>query len=710
VVGGLSLTRKSNKIALTAVALAWPVAAVPEGLTTTGINTYGTPSGLIDMPTAEMAPDGQLNTSVAHFDGSTKTTLSFQLLPRLTGSFRYSGTKNLTPQFSTYYDRSFDLRYRVLNETKWAPAVAVGMQDFIGTGLLGGEYIVATKSIGNKLRVTGGMGWGRLGSYNSFGSFGTRPGFNPLSTGGEFSTDDWFRGDYSFFGGASYDFNDRLSFSAEYSSDAYDQEVAVGIFKRKTPWNFGATYKVTDDVHLSAYSLHGSEFGARINFTLNPKNAPAPGGAEGAPVPVAVRSAGSAADLGWTTDPSSTDAVAQSVEKGLARDKIDLDGLQISGNTAHVRIRNPTYDAESQALGRTLRNLSRSLPSSVETLNVTLMANGIPASTMTIRRSDLERLENAPASSALAAVTFNDTLSYSDFPEALPGLYPKLNWSFGPYVRTSFFDPAEPVRADAGARLKGSYEFGGGWVAQGSVSQKLVGNLDEINQLNNSLLPRVRSDTAQYVKTDGPVIDSMTLAKYFRPMEDVYGRVTVGYLESMYAGVSAEMLWKPVNSRLAFGVEANYVEPREFDQLFGFRSRTTPGGVIPRASGHISAYYDFGNGFHSQVDVGRYLAGDWGATVALDREFANGWKVGAFMTKTDVSATQFGEGSFDKGIRLTIPLSWAVGTPTKKKTSMVLKPITRDGGARLSVQGRLYDSIRSSHQPEIAESWGKFWR
>ena len=31
-------------------------------------------------------------------------------------------------------------------------------------------------------------------------------------------------------------------------------------------------------------------------------------------------------------------------------------------------------------------------------------------------------------------------------------------------------------------------------------------------------------------------------------------------------------------------------------------------------TGHVSAYYEFGNGFVGQVDAGRYLAGDNGAT------------------------------------------------------------------------------------------------
>ena len=692
------------------LALALPGQAVTENLTTVQTNTYGTPSGLVDMPTAEMAPDGQLATTFSYYDGATKTTVTFQILPRLSGSFRYSGTDDLTPQFSTFYDRSFDLSFRLFNETRYTPALTIGLQDFVGTGLLGAEYLVATKSLGDRLRLTGGIGWGRLGSNNSIGSTGNRPGFDSQDSGGDFSKDDWFRGDYALFGGVSYDVTDRLSFSAEYSSDAYKQEVAAGIFDHNTPWNFGATYRIANDVYLSAYSLHGSEFGARINLSLNPRVAPAPGGVEQAPVPVAVRPDGSALDLGWTVDPQNTEAVTKSVSRSLDKEGLDLDGIELRGTTAHIRIRNGQYDARAEALGRTLRILSRTLPSSVETLKVTMINKGMPTSTISFDRTDLERLENAPASEALSAATFSDPLRFSDLPTAMPGIYPLFNWSVGPYVRTSFFDPDSPVRADAGVRVKGYLDFGRGWQASSSVSIKAVGNLDGIRLDNNSVIPHVRSDIVQYVQTDDPVIDRLTLAKYFRPAPNLYGRVTVGYLEMMYAGVSAEVLWKPVNSRLGLGVEANYVEPRDFDQLFGLRSRRTPGGVIPQASGHVSAYYDLGFGFHTQLDVGRYLAGDWGATVSVDREFDNGWKVGAFMTRTDVSAEDFGEGSFDKGIRLEIPLSWATGKPTQKTTGITLRPITRDGGARLNVDGRLYETVRGSHRPEVAKSWGKFWR
>ena len=713
----LGVIHKNCRIAAVLSLGILPVSAIADGLTADNLitgqkNLYGTPGGLLDMPTAEMAPDGELATTLSYFDGFSKTTLTFQIMPRLSGSFRYSATDNLTPVFNTFYDRSFDLKFRLLDEGPVAPAVAIGLRDFIGTGVLAGEYVVATKSVGDKLRLTGGVGWGRLGSNGSIGSTGHRDPFSfaTAGTGGSFNIDDWFRGDLALFGGVSFDVTDRLSLAVEYSSDDYVTERAAGIYNTDLPFNFGASYKINDNIRARAFTLGGSEFGLSVTIAFNPKNAPSPGGIEEAPLPVAVREPGSIADLGWTADNTATTQLTAAIDKSLTQVDLDLEGVEIRGTSAHVLIRNDRYDAGSQALGRTLRTLSRTLPASVETLHVTLIQNGMPLSTMTMNRRDLERLENAPAREALAAVKFEDSLRFGDIPRPLAKTYPRLDWVITPFWRFSLFDPGQPLRSNVGLRFGGDYNIGSGWIASGSVSVKLLGNLGNLNRVNTSRIARVRSDTALYADRDAPVIDYLTMAKYSRLAPDVYSRVTAGYLEQMYAGASGEVLWKPVNSRLAFGVEVNYVRPRDFNQLFGTRSRRTASGVIPEFNGHVSTYYDFGNGFRGQVDAGRYLAGDWGATVSLDREFANGWRVGAFATRTDVSAGNFGEGSFDKGIRITIPLSWMIGKPTRQSSNFVIRPLTRDGGQRVNVNGRLYETVRGGHQPEITKSWGKFWR
>ena len=698
----------------------WPMAGrADDNLVTTFTNSYGVPGTLVDMPTAEMAPEGQLSTSISHIDGITKTTLTFQVTRRLSASFRYSAINGLVinrpppnPPFvsSSYYDRSFDLRFKLWDEGTYRPAVAVGLQDFIGTGLFGAEYLVATKSIGPKLRFSGGFGWGRLGSYASLGSTGTRSAAL-LGQGGIPTYDRWFRGDVAAFAGISYQPTDRLNLKLEYSSDAYDREVADGITTRPSPWNVGLDYKVSDSINLGAYYLHGKELGVNLSFALNARKPAVNGGLEQAPVPVAVRARGAASDLGWTLDGGATEAsVRQTVASSLKTEGMALHALELNATSAHVVIRNTRFDMRAQAVGRTARVLTRTLPASVETLTISQTYEGMPTSSVTFRRSDLERLEHAPSDQILQAATFSDPLA-TGLPETLqPDAYPRFDWSVGPFLRMSVFDPDNPVRANAGIEFKGQYRFGPGWVASGSLRYTLLGNLDNVSLPGASGMARVRSNVAFYSREEDPTIDHLTLAKYFRPGKDLYGRFTAGYLERMYAGASAELLWKPVDSRLALGAEINYVAPRDYDQLFGIRTRNTTGGRIPEWNGHLSAYYNFGHGFHGQLDVGRYLAGDWGATVALDREFANGWRVGAYATKTNVSSATFGEGSFDKGIRISIPLSFGTGQPTTRRTDAVIRSLSRDGGARLEVDGRLYEAVRNMHQPDMANSWGKFWR
>ncbi|MCZ4352918.1 YjbH domain-containing protein [Roseovarius aestuarii] len=692
--------------------------ASSDNQTTGNTNIYGTPGNLIDMPTAEMAEEGQMSTTVSIYGAgsnnqTTRTTLSFQVLPRVSASFRYSGIGGLVPDpgrptFSTLYDRSFDLRFRLVNEGRYMPAIALGLQDFIGTGIYGGEYLVATKSIGPRLRFSGGIGWGRFGSSGAFGATGTRPK-TLLGEGGIPTYDRWFRGDVAAFAGASYEITDKLTFSAEYSSDGYDREVRDGAMKRNSPFNFSLGYKFSDSLRVSAYSLYGEEVGAAVTISLNARKPAVKGGAESAPLPVSPRSQGDSADLGWTTDPNRKASARSTLASLLEREGIALHAMDLDDTRAHIQIRNNRYGLRPQALGRSARAMTRSLPASVETFVITQMVEGQPSTSATFRRSDIERLENAPATDILAATSFTDGALQPDA-EVMPGTYPRLEYGIGPFLRFSVFDPDNPVRANAGIQAKASYHFGPGWVASGSVSQKILGDLDKVSLPGASGLPRVRSNQALYSQTDTPTIDYLTVSNYGRPAKNIYSRLTVGYLERMYAGASAELLWKPVDSRLGLGAEVNYVLPRDYDQQFGTRSRSTTGGTIPEWNGHLSAYYDIGYGFHGQVDAGRYLAGDWGATVALDRVFANGWRVGAYATKTNVSSATFGEGSFDKGIRIEIPLAWGVGTPTLQKSKTTLRSLARDGGARVEVDGRLYEKVRDTHQTEMAKSWGKFWR
>jgi hypothetical protein len=171
----------------------------------------------------------------------------------------------------------------------------------------------------------------------------------------------------------------------------------------------------------------------------------------------------------------------------------------------------------------------------------------------------------------------------------------------------------------------------------------------------------------------------------------------------MFAGLSTEVLWKPQAGRLALGAELDHVWQRGYDQLLDLRAYQV-------TTGHLSAYLDLGRNVTARLDMGQYLAGDRGATLTLAKRLDNGWQIAVFATRTDVPAAAFGEGSFDKGLSLTIPLQLAGGRPRREVSTTVLHALQRDGGAMLEVPGRLYDLIRDDQARALDASWGRFWK
>lgn len=388
----------------------------------------------------------------------------------------------------------------------------------------------------------------------------------------------------------------------------------------------------------------------------------------------------------------------------LADEGLDLQGFTMSSGQATVRIDNTRWDSEAQAAGRAARVMATTLPPEIEELTVVFQKNGVPISRVVTQRTDLEELQfdYDGAWRTYARARIEDAHDQGPLGE-LDDIYPVYDASFGPYVASSFFDPNSPIRADFGAQLKLAYRPAPGLTFSGQLRYPLIGNIDDSFRVSNSQIEPVRSNAIRYAKESELEVNKLTAEYIFRPGKDLFGRVSAGYLESMFGGVSGEVLWYPTASRLAVGAELNYVKQRDFDMLFGFQDYEV-------LTGHASAYYDFGNGFFGQLDVGRYLAGDYGATVSIDREFNNGFKVGGFFTLTDVPFDTFGEGSFDKGLRVEVPLSWFTGRPSRRTLKQTIRPILRDGGARLVVDNRLHDVVREYRGKELRDGWGRYLR
>jgi hypothetical protein len=175
-------------------------------------------------------------------------------------------------------------------------------------------------------------------------------------------------------------------------------------------------------------------------------------------------------------------------------------------------------------------------------------------------------------------------------------------------------------------------------------------------------------------------------------------RVSAGIFEEMYGGVAGEVLYAKPYQPWAVGFNVNRVRKRDFDQRFGFQDYEI-------TTGHLTGYFDLPIwNLEMTVSVGRYLAGDYGGTFQLARVFPSGVKVGAFATKTDVSAEQFGEGSFDKGLFLYLPLDLFSLRSSQRGAMLVFKPLTRDGGQKVRDGAALYGRFEANAYDQDA-SW-----
>ena len=704
---------------------------------------FGTP-GLLEMPTAESAAPNEIAVTLAYSaTGGYRTSFTYQLTDRLSGSFRYGvfdqygqpTTANPDPENFETFDRSFDVQYRLTNESGYIPAIAVGMRDFLGTGRYSSEYIVASKSIGSDLVVTAGLGWGRMGQNNSFANplgvvtdyFDDRPVYQDrefsddptVGLGGQLSTNQWFRGDAALFFGAEYQYSEKLGFKAEYSSINYPEEVFNPAVDYASPLNFGLSYRYKPGIELGASYMYGTEIGLRGTFILNPTERATASGLDPAPAPVRVRTADQRAAATWDRARQPEAAVRKGLGDLLAIEGIELVGLEITDRTARLRYENTRYRSEAQAMGRAARMMTQVIPPSVQTFIMEPVQAGLPLSQVRLPRDQIESLENTVGASAAIynAASFGQAGVAAGL-ESLPDPDPRFRWGVGPYLALTVFDGSGPLNADVGLEAMAEYQVSRNLIVSGRVQQTALGERDALNFFDNENdYVNVRSDQAYYGLSGDPVLTSLYGAYYTRVTPEIYGRVTAGYLEKMYGGVSTELLWAPVASRLALGAEVDYVMLRDQDMGFGFAKYDTlandervEDGDYSTVTGHLSAYYDIGRGYQAQVDVGRYLAGDYGATFALDREYENGWKIGGYFTLTDMSSEDFGEGSFDKGIRITIPYDYFLGTPTRNTTSTVLQSLARDGGAKLQVNGRLYETVRSGQLSDLTDTWGRFWR
>lgn len=655
-------------------------------------------AGLIDMPTAGRMADGTLAVTAAQVGPHSRLNLAFQITPRLTGVLRYDLERRAGG--GSDLERAVDLRYRLLDETAMLPAISVGARNIVGNGRDSAEYIVASKSFGSRMQASAGLGWGRLASHGGFA--------NPLGAqsraatpSGRLGVNPIFQGQAAAFAGIEYSLSDAWRIKAEYASDAYARETADGRMKADSPFSFGVSYSPSRRLQLGAYAVQGRDYGITASLIVDPNRGYALTGVDPAPLPVGIPDA--AAAQSWSAGPGFDAQTAPILATAMANDGLVLHGIETRGHVMRVRYENTQYRAEAQGLGRMARVLSQVAPAGVTEFHLEPVALGVPKSRIVVPRADLVALENelGAAEDLLARVRMQEAGSAEGLTPA-PSDAPKFGWSIGPYFTFGQVGASNRFQYQAGLEASFRYDFAENFFVSGAVRQRVTGNEASESVALRGGYPITRRDAGNYMLAKGPQLERLTMTHLGRAGPALYTRLTAGYLERMYGGVSGELLWKPVGSRLGLGAEITYAAKRDTQGL-GFNGQNA-------TTGFVSAYYEFDNDFVGRLDVGRYLAGDTGATLSLSREFPNGWRVGGYVTMTDMSAADFGEGGFDKGLTISVPINWLLGTPSRETRALTLSAGSADGGQRAETGQALYSLVRDGHRKDLADSWGRFWK
>ena len=665
------------------------VAALPVWASDFGI------TGLIDTPTARMSDDGTLTATAAIQSRTKSYALSYQVTPWLEGTFRYTGFNRAVYS----YDRNYEAKVRLFKERDYLPQVAVGIRDLVGTGIWGSEYLVASKEVGD-FDMTLGMGWGRLAGRGDFDNpmiqlsdrFSERNADTGL--GGNVSYDNFFSGKkVGLFGGLRYQSSSLpISLMLEYNPDQYDFSVGRGGYGPKSPLSAALQWDALPGISLTLSRQHDQEWGIELSAALGTKSItprrPAPRFKSS--LDMAVQ------DLPPQLNPKDWyDMLLFDVERsGLLLLEASIEP---ASRTAILVMGNDQYPVWADAIAKMTVLADLHLPAYVNTFRIVAEESGHRVQTIQMRRPSMGYGQSKELLERQIHVLPGRTLVAPQRKTSFD--QKKIFFDVSLANRLQLFDPDDPARYQLYAKVGASLALPKSWTLRGAYGFNITNNFDESNrQESDSVLPKVRSDVVKYLTEGDTGLDSLFLEKRGTAFKGLHYRAFGGVLEDMYSGVGGEVLFQPFQSRLAYGVSANWVRKRAYDKSFKHLDYQTTTGF---ASVYwASPFYNFDVAVHA----GKYLAKDTGATLEIRRTFSNGWMVGLWATRTDVSAEDFGEGSFDKGMFFKIPFDGLFGRNTRGAYSTRIRPIQRDGGARLEdFSGNIWWDIRGARYDAFSD-------
>ncbi|MEZ9566566.1 YjbH domain-containing protein [Vibrio artabrorum] len=678
--------------------------------------------GLMQMPTGRMAPEGEFNFSASFNNEYHFYNVSLQVMPWLETTIRYTQVQDLLysgggnqncfqNSFSgctKYTDKGIDFKLRLIEEGYYLPEVSVGVRDFGGTGLFDGEFVAATKRFG-PVDFTLGMAWGYMGTSGNFTNplckasdkYCKRPS-DYKGNGGSVDFERWFKGDTAIYGGFEYQTPYKpLTLKLEYDGNDYSQDYPVVRgsvdMTQHTPWNVGAVYHFADWGEAKVSYERGDTLTLGFDFSTNFNEM------------YSVWRDTETAEL----RPSGVETVDDINMAALAKELETIAGYEqaqilIDDNSIVVKGSQVKYRDRDIALERGATVIANAVPSYIDTYKIIENDKSMELTETTV---DAQAFKAAANNHYLNAQTSDATNTHE--PERKKSVIyhdgrERFDVSISPNLAQSFGSAENFYLYSLGLYTKASFWALNNVELSGSLYVNLVDNYDKFNYEipsdGTDQTPRVRTLFRSYV--DEPVrLDRLQLTWFEDYGSGVYTQAYGGYLESMFAGVGGEILYRPFNQNWAIGADMTAISQRDPESWFGTfdqeiqvnpsDSSRTYKVVDKGTTGFITGYYtpqwDFLSNTLLKVGVGKFLAGDIGTRIDFSKQFKSGVIAGAFVSLTDMTTEEYGEGSYTKGFYVSIPFDLITVKPSSSRAGFTWLPITRDGGQVLNKQYNLFD-------------------
>jgi hypothetical protein len=664
-------------------------------------NLYGA-LGLNTIPSARMDAPGTVRAGVSTLDPYAHSWLGLQIAKPLSITLRQSAEISSLKDDALSLNPGIDLKLRLFEETRARPEISLGLQSTFGHKRLSGEYLTFSKRY-KSFDFTGGIGWGR---YAGGGDI-TNP-LSPLSShfDGPRSADgenpsrsaDWFSGDkIGLFGGVEY-FTpiEGLSLKLDYNDDPYTAERANSDFDAPAPWSAALNYKPRPWADLSIGIQGTDKIMARLSLQSLLNN-------------WRRQDAQISNALSMRTSSRAEHAHPEQMENDAAYGDTTLYEAQSNDHTAHARLMLEDGRSTPRQLSSALTAMANHAGPKIEKLTVTPTVLGLKGPAISVMRRDLEQAYTRHQGSAeeiwhkteFTTDAPADSLTRRPLPPKRDYNFRDIRYTLDNQISLSEEDNGTLYRTSLLAQYQAPDALG--FLHNfASLRLNINDNLEGLALIRPQALLPVRSNIDDFT-LNRVNIDRLFSAYTHSFRSDLHLSLMTGYLEEMYGGFGGEILYRPFNSRFAIGAESWLALKRDPESVLATGYN---GDHI--LTGHLNGWYDLPLWDTTlKASVGRYLAGDAGFSLGLQKEFSNGAKLETFMSLSNQSEPDVLGGTTHDyhGVRLSLPLGGFAYAPRNSDVRFEAGPLGREFAQRLDNPLPLYDLTQPFSMNHIESHW-----